>query len=192
MVGRQRRGVLLHEADAVYCQPLFQLGVDAVRIIRAERAETAVVPADSRSAGGKVGQYVAALAVMEGAVFFGRFYEILYILHPSPGRYIERKGQAGDDVFAVLVVVDEKIAAYVGAGLAFFLDERVAETVNGLDDDVEAFFVCRRKNSMFQFFAGPVRKGQAENLSSFGSSRLDDSGDAAGQHVGFSRAGRRV
>ena len=129
---------------------------------------------------------------MKGAVFFGCFYEILYILHPSPGRYIERKRQAGDDVFAVLVVVDEKIAAYVGSGLAFFLDKRIAKAVNGLDDDVEAFFVCRRKNSVFQFFAGPVREGQAKDLGACGSSRLDDSGDASGQYVGFSRAGRRV
>ena len=45
-----------------------------------------------------------------------------------------------------------------------FFDEAVAETVDGLYRDGKAFFRYRVDDAVFQFLAGPVGKGQAEDF----------------------------
>ena len=73
-----------------------------------------------------------------------------------------------------------------------FFDEAVAETVDGLYRDGKAFFRYRVDDAVFQFLAGPVGKGQAEDFRAFGLFLRYDIGYPCCQDPGLAGSGRGI
>ncbi len=128
---------------------------------------------------------------LQDALFLLEFDVVLQGLQGF-GRCRRRCGQGVDELLAVFVIVEQKIMTAVALALRLFFEQAVAEAVDRLDDDGLAFFFGRGDDAFFQFFAGPVGKGQAKDLSACGGFRFQDMGHAAGEDAGLARAGRGV
>ena len=129
--------------------------------------------------------------VREDALFLGKFDIVLQGLGVI-ARCRRRRREVVDELPAVFVIVEEKIIITVALALCFLFDEAVTETVDRLDDDVQALFVGRSDDAFLQLLAGPVGEGQTEYLRAFSGLRFQDMGDPAGQDTGLARAGRGV
>lgn len=66
-----------------------------------------------------------------------------------------------DNLFTVFIVINQEIVVAVALPLGLFFDEAVAKAVDGLYGDGEPFFQNRFDDTVLQFLAGPIGKGQA-------------------------------